>query len=124
MARLTPAELQAARVRSGKLGGRPRLPTPTEAREAALDRLVPGSLRALAAHLGTESEPNPDAWRAALKVLELRYGPPPPEPENVAIPSDPNDIASLSWQQMQLLAASLITVTADDDVNAMVAARV
>src|SRR5215831_10804145 len=86
MPSLTPAELQEARIRSGRLGGRPRLPTSTERREATLDALVPASLRALAAHLGSEAEPNPAAWRAALRVLELRYGPVPPDREGVVMP--------------------------------------
>jgi hypothetical protein len=33
---LSPAELHAARIKSGKLGGRPRKPTADEAREAVL----------------------------------------------------------------------------------------
>src|SRR5262245_16462145 len=108
MPSLTPAELQQARVRSGKLGGRPRLPTATERREATLDALIPASLRALAAHLGTEAEPNPAAWRAALKVIEMRYGPAPTEPESVVIPFAADDIEGMTWKQLRALAASLL----------------
>ena len=115
MARLRAAELQQARVRSGRLGGRPRLPTSTERREATLDALIPASLRCLGAHLGDEQNPNPDAWRAALKLLELRFGAAPTEAENVSLPVAADDVERMSWQQLQLLAASLITVTATDD---------
>ena len=102
-------------MRSGRLGGRPRLPTPTERREATLDALIPASLRALGAHLGTETEPNPHAWRCAVKILELRYGPAPTEPESVVLPNNPHAIEQLTWQQMRSSAASLITVTPNAD---------
>jgi hypothetical protein len=67
MARLTPDELQEARLRSGRLGGRPKKPTVEEAREAALEELVPAAIRSLKVHLG---DGNPNAWRAALRVVE------------------------------------------------------
>jgi hypothetical protein len=67
MPRLTAQELQAARVRSGRLGGRPRKPTVEEARPAALEELVPAAIKSLQAHLG---DGNPDAWRAALRVFD------------------------------------------------------
>jgi hypothetical protein len=63
MARLTPDELQEARLRSGRLGGRPKKPTVEEAREAALDELVPAAIRSLKAHLG---DGNPDAWAGGV----------------------------------------------------------
>jgi hypothetical protein len=81
MARLSPAELQEARRASGRLGGRPRKPTPSEARAEALEALVPAAVKSLAAHLG---EGDPAAWRAALRVFELCYGRP---AETVAIDS-------------------------------------
>ncbi len=74
MARLTPDELQAARVRSGRLGGRPRNPTPGEARSDALERLVPKAIRVLEEHLDSG---RPDAWRSACRVLEHSWGRPP-----------------------------------------------
>jgi hypothetical protein len=87
MAKLTPDELQQARLRSGKLGGRPRKPTVAEARQAALDRLTPKALKVLEAHLGEGDEANPDAWRAALRVFEHEFGRPgemsEPEPEAI-----------------------------------------
>ena len=46
-----PMELQEARRKSGRLGGRPRKPTVEEARRAALDELVPKALRVLNEHL-------------------------------------------------------------------------
>jgi len=62
----------------------------------------------LAAHLGTEAEPNPQAWRAAIKIIELRYGPVPAEPENVVLPFAADDVAGMTWKQLQALAASLL----------------
>jgi hypothetical protein len=53
------------------LGGRPKLPTKSEARRAVLDELVGPALRSLKAHLGTG---NADAWRSALRILELQFG--------------------------------------------------
>ena len=50
-----------------------------------------------------------------MKILELRYGPAPTEPESVVLPSDPDAIEHLSWQQLRSLAASLITVTPNGD---------
>ena len=69
MPSLTPEQLQEARRRSGRLGGRPRKPTVEEARQAALDELVPRALKVLRAHLGEGDEVNADAWRAALRVF-------------------------------------------------------
>jgi hypothetical protein len=74
MPSLTPAELQEARKRSGRLGGRPRKPTVEEARQAALEELTPKALKVLKAHLGEGDEVNPHAWRAALRVFEHAYG--------------------------------------------------
>ena len=54
-----------------------------------------------------------------MKILELRYGPAPMEPESVVLPSDPDCIEHLSWQQMRSLAASLITVTPNGDAVAI-----
>jgi hypothetical protein len=114
-AQVDPSQLQTACVRSGKLGGRARLPTSTKRREATLDALIPASLRALGAHLGTEQNPNADAWRAALKVLEMRFGPAPAEADDVSLRVAADDATSLSWQQMRSLAASLLTVTPNND---------
>jgi len=74
MPSLSPTELQEARRRSGRLGGRPRKPTVEEARQAALEELIPKSLQVLRAHLGDGDTVNPDAWRAALRVFEHAYG--------------------------------------------------
>lgn len=113
--------MQAARVRSRRLGGRPRLPTSTERREATLDALIPASLRALAAHLGDEEHPNPGAWRAALKVLELRFGPATPETEEIGLPLTADDVTEMSWQQLQLLAARLLAGNVANDSTAITA---
>jgi hypothetical protein len=102
MPTLTPAELQEARKRSGRLGGRPRKPTVEEARRAALDELVPKALRVLNEHLDTGG---PDAWRAALRVFEHAYGRAPEQPaDDVGLPDNPDDVASLSWEQLKILA--------------------
>src|SRR6185503_20768380 len=78
MPSLTPAELQEARRKSGRLGGRPRKPTVEEARRTALDELVPKALRVLNEHL---DKGGPDAWRAALRIFEHQYGRAPEQPE-------------------------------------------
>jgi hypothetical protein len=72
--KLSPHELQEARVRSGNLGGRPRKPTVDEARAEALERLVPKAIRVLEEHLDSGRA---DAWRRALRVLEHGWGRPP-----------------------------------------------
>ena len=71
---LTPAQLQEVHRRSGRIGGRPRKPTVEEARQAALEELIPKSLQVLRAHLGEGDSVNPEAWRAALRVFEHAYG--------------------------------------------------
>ena len=58
-------------------------------------------------------------WRAAVKILELRYSAAPVEPESLALPSNSDDIANLSWRQMRTLAASLITISPNDDAMAL-----
>jgi hypothetical protein len=78
MSKLTPAQLQEARRRSGRLGGRPRKPTVAEARDAALEELLPAAIRSLKTHLG---DGNPNAWRAALRVVEHQLGKPDEQPE-------------------------------------------
>jgi hypothetical protein len=74
----------------------------------------------LGAHLGDEQNLNPDASWAALNVLELRFGAAPTEAENLSLPVAADDVESMSWQQPQLIAASLITVTATDEDAAAV----
>jgi hypothetical protein len=66
--RHTPAELQEARIRSGRLGGRPCKPTVEEARRAALDELVPKALKVLNEHL--------DSGRAGPSYQRCRTGQP------------------------------------------------
>lgn len=106
MPRLTAPELQAARVRSGRLGGRPRKPSREEAREAALEALVPPAVASLRAHL---ADGDPSSWRAALRVIELAYGPAPaPTPDDVAVPDAIADVRALGWQELQVVAARLL----------------
>jgi hypothetical protein len=81
MPTLTSVELQEARRKSGRLGGRPRKRTVEEARQSALDELVPKALRVLNEHLDTDG---PQAWRAALRVFEQAYGRAPEQAEEPA----------------------------------------
>ncbi len=71
MPRLNPDELQEARRRSGRLGGRPPKPTADEARRAALDRLVPKAIKVLEEALDSGKG---EAWRPALRLLEHSCG--------------------------------------------------
>src|SRR4051812_27460341 len=105
MPSLTPDELQEARRRSGRLGGRPRKPSRDEARAAALEALVPPAIASLRAHLG---DGDPAAWRAGLRVLDLAYGPAPPEQEEARLPEHALDVGALSWRELQVVAAKLI----------------
>lgn len=115
MPRLTPAELKAARVRSGRLGGRPRKPTVEEARATALEALVPKAVQVLQAHLGEGDDVNPGAWRAALRVFEHAFGRAPEAvDEPVPFPDSPEALEALSWEQMKVLAA---TVAAEPAFN-------
>jgi hypothetical protein len=100
MPRLSVEELNEARRRSGNLGGRPRKPTRDEAREKALDELTPRALAVLKVHLSEPDEPNPEAWRAALRVFEHAFGRPedrvdvPPEDPLEGI-DDPEEIRAM-----------------------------
>jgi hypothetical protein len=101
--------LQAARRRSGRLGGRPRKPTVDDARQAALDKLVPKALKVLEAHLGEENDVNPDAWRAALRVFEHAYGRAPEQvDDSVGFAESADEIAGMSWVELRLMAARLV----------------
>jgi hypothetical protein len=48
-----------------------------------------------------------------------RFGAAPPEAEEVGLPSLADDVAGMSWRQLQLLAASLVTVNAAEDSAAI-----
>src|SRR5262245_45049596 len=116
MPRLTAHELQEARRASGRLGGRPRKPTVTEAREAALAELVPPSIATLKAHIESGA---PDAWKASVRVLELAFA----RTDNVEqfrFPTDLAEIDAMSWKQMTFLAATLTAPSVDEE-NAAVA---
>jgi len=107
MPRLLPDELQAARVRSGRLGGRPRKPTIDEARSDALERLLPAAIRVLEEHLDSG---RPDAWRSALRVLEHGWGRPPEH-----VPSTVPDIADVELDDIKTMSS--------DDLAALLRAR-
>jgi hypothetical protein len=117
MPSLTPQQLQEARRRSGRLGGRPRKPTVEEAREAALDRLTPKALKVLEAHLGEGNDVNPDAWRAALRVFEHAYGRAPDkvEVEDDWIPQTPDEVSRLSTKQLAALLGRTIPPSLADE---------
>jgi hypothetical protein len=102
MPSLTPAELREARIRSGRLGGRPKKPTIEEARRAALDELVPKALRVLNEHLDSGRA---DAWRAALRIFEHQFGRAPEQPEEpLVMPTTAEEVEKLSWAQLVHLA--------------------
>ena len=109
MASLSPAELQAARRASGRLGGRPRKPTVEEARAAALERLVPRSVAVLERHLDSG---RPDAWRAAVKVLEWGWGKPADQVVDELSLDGEIDLRSLSDLELQALKRRLIAAAA------------
>lgn len=97
--------LPGARVRSGRLGGRPKKISRDEARAAALEELVPSAIRSLQNHLG---DGDPASWRAALRVFELAFGPPPEPDGEPAIPTSADEVARLGWRELQLLAARVL----------------
>jgi hypothetical protein len=98
MPSLTPAELQVARRKSGRLGGRPRKPTVEEARRAALDQLVPKALKVLNEHL---DKGGPDAWRAALRIFEHQFGRAPEQrEESLLMPTTAEEVRQLSTDQL------------------------
>jgi O-acetyl-ADP-ribose deacetylase (regulator of RNase III) len=102
-------QLQEARRRSGRLGGRPRRPSVAEARVKALDELVPRALQVLKVHLGTGDEINANAWPAALRVFEYAFGREVPDGiESVVLPDSADGISALSWIEMRALAVRLL----------------
>jgi hypothetical protein len=102
---LTPEQLREARVRSGRLGGRPRKPTVEEARQAALEPLVPAAIQSLAAHLG---DGDPAAWRAAFRVIELLYGKPSETVDVDATLVDPLRIREMTPGERAVLVARVL----------------
>jgi hypothetical protein len=88
-----------------------------EARQAALEELVPKALKVLRAHLGEGDEVNPAAWRAALRVFEHAYGRVPErvEPEDDWIPQTPDDVSRLSTKQLAALLGRTIPPSLADE---------
>jgi len=74
MPSLTPLELTEARLRSGRLGGRPKKPTRAEARQVKLEQLVPKALIVLEESL--ESEDERVKLGAAREVFDRSWGRP------------------------------------------------
>lgn len=111
MAKLSPDELQAARVRSGRLGGRPRKPTVEEARSEALERLLPKATRVLEEHLDSG---RPDAWRSALRVLEHGWGRPVEH-----VPSTLPDMTDIGLAELRAMStADLVALVASNEPSA------
>jgi hypothetical protein len=119
MASLTPAELQAARVASGRLGGRPRKPSVSEARDAALAELVPPSIVTLKAHIESGA---PDAWKAGIRVLELAFARTENE-ELFRFPASIEEIERMSWKQLTFLATTLTAESEENGVGAVIEAN-
>ena len=105
---MAPAELQEARIRSGRLGGRPRTPTIGEARRQALAELVPPAVTVLREHL---EKGGPDAWKPALRVLEHAIGRPPETPPTT--PVIPH--TAEGWERLSN--AELILLAGEDEPN-------
>jgi hypothetical protein len=84
-----------------------------EAREAALAELLPPAIASLRAHINGG---DPSAWRASLRVLELAF-PRTAEPEPPELPTDVDDVLSLGWQELRLLAARMTIEPLGDDTR-------
>lgn len=69
--------------------------------------------------LGDEENPKPAAWRAAIKVLQLRFGPAMPDTEELSLPINADDVTGMSWHQLQLLAARLVAGEVPEDTAAI-----
>ena len=104
MPRLTPEELQAARVRSGNLGGRPRKPTVEEARAAAIERLVPKAIPVIEEQLDAGGK---EAVRPALRLLDHAWGRPPEHvvESEVPVPTTQSEIEQMPTAQLLELLA-------------------
>jgi len=77
-----------------------------EARQAALEDLVPAAIKSLQAHLG---DGDPAAWRAALRVFEHAFGRAPEQViDGFSLPESSDEVGRLSWVQMQILASRLL----------------
>jgi hypothetical protein len=99
--RLSPAELHAARIKSGRLGGRPRKPTADEAREVVLQRLMPKALKVLEKKIEANDQ---DSWRAAIKLIEYGWGRP---AEQVEVRTE-TQVEDLSLDQLRALRSRLL----------------
>ena len=81
-------------------------PAVEEARQAALEDLVPAAIKSLQAHLG---DGDPNACRAALRVFEHAFGRAPEQVvDGVTFSETSEDVRRLSWVQLQTLAAQLV----------------
>jgi hypothetical protein len=103
--RLSAAELAEARVRSGRLGGRPRKPTADEARDKALEELVPRAVKVLRDALDSGRG---DASRPALRVLDHAWGSPVAQHQVRA--ETTNEVERLSLTELQELRTRLVAL--------------
>jgi hypothetical protein len=116
MPSLTPAELQEARRRS-----RPARRSSPEADGRGGPPCRAGGVGAAGyqvsgrAHLG---DGDPDAWRCALRVFEQAFGRPQEQAtptEDPALPTNAWEAQSLSWMQLQILAARVLELPTGED---------
>jgi hypothetical protein len=57
----------------------------------------------LKAHLGDDSEVNPNAWPAASKLFEYAYGREPEQGiDSFTLPEGEAEVANLSWAQLRI----------------------
>ena len=101
MPRLSAEELYAARIRSGRMGGRPRKPNADEAREAVLRRLLPKAIAVLEKKIEANDQ---DSWRAAIKLIEYGWGRP---AEQVEVQTE-TPVDALTLEQLRALRAKIL----------------
>jgi hypothetical protein len=78
---------------------------------------VPPAIKSLRAHLG---DGDPNAWRAALRVFEHSFGRPPEQAaatEDLTLPTNAGEARSLSWMQLQVMAARLLGELPTDEAD-------
>jgi hypothetical protein len=75
---------------------------------------VPPAIKSLRAHLG---DGDPAAWRAALRVFEHAFGRPQeqaPPTEDPTLPANAWDAQTLTWTQLQIMAARVLELPAGE----------
>ena len=72
---------------------------------------MPPAIVALRAHIESSA---PDAWKASVRVLELAFSRT-DDAEEFRLPTDPAEIAAMSWTHMRLLAMQLTAPMLEDE---------